>query len=81
MWETQLYAAQNTDRENVTVPEEHIKAALIAIQLSNCLEEKKKKRHCGSILVIQLPKPAKRQIRETEITVGEMFVGKGVKTS
>lgn len=42
MWETQLYAAQNTDRENATVPEKHIKAALIAIQLSNCLEEKKK---------------------------------------
>lgn len=79
MWETQLYAAQNTDRENATVPEKHIKAALIAIQLSNCLEEKK--RHCGSILVIQLLKPAKRQIRETEITVGEMFVRKGVKTS
>lgn len=32
-------------------------------------------------MVIQLPKPAKRQIRETEITVGEMFVRKGVKTS
>lgn len=48
MWETQLYAAQNTDRENVTVPDEHIKAALIAIQLSNCLEEKKKKGIVGA---------------------------------
>lgn len=78
----ELYTAQNTEKGNVTVAEKHIKAALITIQLSNCRKRKGLWEHIGNSW-LQLPKPAKRQIRETEITVGEKHClsGKGLKPS
>lgn len=78
----ELYAAHNTEEGNVTVTEKHIKAALITIQLSNCGERKGLWEHIGNSWW-QLAKPAKRWIRETEITVVEKYCisGKGLKPS
>lgn len=47
------------------------------LQLSNCKQRKRLWEHIGNIWS-QLPKPAKRQIRETEITIKYCLPGKGL---
>ncbi len=75
------YTQHKIQRGEMSLTEKHIKAALITIQLSNYRKRKGLWEHIGNSLS-QLPKPAKRQIRETEITIGEKccLSGKGLKT-
>lgn len=79
VWERATHSTECRERAregDVTVTERHIKTVSITLQPSNCRERKGLWEHIGDSWS-QPPKPAKRQIRESEITVKYCLPGKG----